>query len=106
MTVSPAMWVTGNMASNMSLQEKETERERRRENTVITDIPAIMVHYLTVHLNCSLTHTHKHAEHMQVFKVFFFLSNEEQRDGKDREILSLLTINRYHSQKERPENSG
>lgn len=27
MTVSPAMWVTGNMASNMSLKETETGRE-------------------------------------------------------------------------------
>lgn len=38
MTVSPAMWVTGNMASNMSLREKKTERgkkEGERASTVV-----------------------------------------------------------------------
>lgn len=68
MTVSPAMWVTGNMASNMSLTEKETERrgrrekERGRENTVITNIPAIIAHYATVLLNYLLPHTHTNMQ--------------------------------------------
>lgn len=36
MTVSPAMWVTGNMASNMSL------KERNRQRMVVTDTSELL----------------------------------------------------------------
>lgn len=58
MTVSPAMCVTGNMASNMSLKEeekegkgKEEERGREREITVI----------ITCHVSKQFTHIGKHT---------------------------------------------
>lgn len=48
MTVSPAMWVTGNMASNMSLKmiDRKTE-ERNRNGEVVINIHAFVMHYLT-----------------------------------------------------------
>lgn len=72
MTVSPAMWVTGNMASNMSLKEKKEEtkeetkekeeegrRERSRERTQQILDPS----YSSALPNCLLTLTQKHTVH-------------------------------------------
>lgn len=60
MTVSPAMWVTGNMASNMSLKEKKTERgeeEGRGEEGGRTQLlPTYLCYYAAL-----LSHTDKHA---------------------------------------------
>lgn len=46
MTVSPAMWVTGNMASNMSLKMIDRKKETEMENTVVINIHAFVMHYL------------------------------------------------------------
>lgn len=78
-------------------QREKRKKERGREITVITIIPAIMVHYSTVLPNCLLTHTHKHAEHTQEFVLWKSGIMEKQ---------SVKSINRYHSQRDRPENSG
>lgn len=76
MTVSPAMWVTGNMASNMSLKKKETdgrgrrEKERGRKNTVITKIVDSLTNRQTTRVS----------------------SVEEQHDGKDSQLNSPFSI--------------
>ncbi len=96
------MWVTGNMASNMSLEEKETEREEeegKREGEHSYYLHTC--HYGALLNSSSKLFTHSHTQTCRTHTGV--CSMEERHNGKYT-VSSLLTGT--IAKGDRPENSG
>lgn len=70
MTVSPAMWVTGNMASNMSLKETKTEADTSENTTTIQRVYSLQT--------------------AACFISFFFCFKGEKNCRHNRRLVKLL----------------